>query len=59
MPLGLKEFVRRFCLHLLPERFVKIRQLYGPTRIFLEDSFHLEEEANCNRTNRTRRWNSQ
>jgi hypothetical protein len=25
MSLGLKEFVRRFCLHLLPERFVKIR----------------------------------
>jgi hypothetical protein len=25
MPLDLKEFVRRFCLHLLPERFVKIR----------------------------------
>ena len=28
MCLGLKEFVRRFCLHLLPERFVKIRH-YG------------------------------
>src|SRR5271169_3657458 len=25
MTLGLKEFLRRFCLHLLPERFVKIR----------------------------------
>jgi hypothetical protein len=25
MRLGLQEFVRRFCLHLLPERFVKIR----------------------------------
>ena len=25
MTLALKEFVRRFCLHLLPERFVKIR----------------------------------
>ena len=25
MTLGLGEFVRRFCLHLLPERFVKIR----------------------------------
>ena len=25
MTLGLQEFVRRFCLHLLPERFVKIR----------------------------------
>src|SRR5262249_24057000 len=25
MRLELKEFVRRFCLHLLPERFVKIR----------------------------------
>jgi hypothetical protein len=25
MRLGLKEFVRRFCLHLLPRRFVKIR----------------------------------
>ena len=25
MTLGLREFVRRFCLHLLPERFVKIR----------------------------------
>ena len=25
MVLGLQEFVRRFCLHLLPERFVKIR----------------------------------
>jgi hypothetical protein len=25
MCLELKEFVRRFCLHLLPERFVKIR----------------------------------
>jgi len=25
MPLDLKEFLRRFCLHLLPERFVKIR----------------------------------
>jgi hypothetical protein len=25
MTLELKEFVRRFCLHLLPERFVKIR----------------------------------
>lgn len=25
MPLELKEFVRRFCLHLLPRRFVKIR----------------------------------
>src|SRR5436190_16188213 len=25
MSLALKEFVRRFCLHLLPERFVKIR----------------------------------
>jgi hypothetical protein len=25
MTLGLKEFIRRFCLHLLPERFVKIR----------------------------------
>ena len=25
MPLTLQEFVRRFCLHLLPERFVKIR----------------------------------
>lgn len=25
MTLGLKEFVRRFCLHVLPERFVKIR----------------------------------
>jgi len=28
MTLGLEEFVRRFCLHLLPERFVKIRH-YG------------------------------
>jgi len=28
MTLELKEFVRRFCLHLLPERFVKIRH-YG------------------------------
>ena len=26
--LGLDEFLRRFCLHLLPERFVKIRH-YG------------------------------
>jgi len=25
MTLGLPEFIRRFCLHLLPERFVKIR----------------------------------
>jgi hypothetical protein len=25
MRLELREFVRRFCLHLLPERFVKIR----------------------------------
>ena len=25
MTLGLKEFVRRFCLHLLPRGFVKIR----------------------------------
>lgn len=25
MTLGLQEFLRRFCLHLLPERFVKIR----------------------------------
>jgi hypothetical protein len=25
MTLGVREFVRRFCLHLLPERFVKIR----------------------------------
>jgi hypothetical protein len=28
MTLGLDEFLRRFCLHLLPERFVKIRH-YG------------------------------
>lgn len=28
MTLELQEFVRRFCLHLLPERFVKIRH-YG------------------------------
>lgn len=28
MPLGLDEFLRRFCLHILPERFVKIRH-YG------------------------------
>lgn len=28
MTLGLDEFVRRFCLHVLPERFVKIRH-YG------------------------------
>jgi hypothetical protein len=28
MTLGLQEFVRRFCLHVLPERFVKIRH-YG------------------------------
>ena len=28
MSLGLDEFLRRFCLHLLPERFVKIRH-YG------------------------------
>jgi hypothetical protein len=28
MTLGLAEFVRRFCLHVLPERFVKIRH-YG------------------------------
>jgi len=28
MTLGLAEFLRRFCLHLLPERFVKIRH-YG------------------------------
>src|ERR1041385_5920820 len=28
MTLGLEEFVRRFCLHVLPERFVKIRH-YG------------------------------
>jgi hypothetical protein len=28
MTLGIEEFVRRFCLHLLPERFVKIRH-YG------------------------------
>ena len=28
MTLGVTEFVRRFCLHLLPERFVKIRH-YG------------------------------
>ena len=28
MTLGVAEFVRRFCLHLLPERFVKIRH-YG------------------------------
>ena len=28
MTLALPEFVRRFCLHLLPERFVKIRH-YG------------------------------
>ena len=28
MTLGLAEFIRRFCLHLLPERFVKIRH-YG------------------------------
>ena len=28
MRLSLEEFVRRFCLHLLPERFVKIRH-YG------------------------------
>ncbi len=28
MSLGLVEFLRRFCLHLLPERFVKIRH-YG------------------------------
>jgi len=28
MTLSLKEFLRRFCLHLLPERFVKIRH-YG------------------------------
>jgi hypothetical protein len=28
MTLALAEFVRRFCLHLLPERFVKIRH-YG------------------------------
>jgi hypothetical protein len=28
MTLSLEEFVRRFCLHLLPERFVKIRH-YG------------------------------
>ena len=28
MSLGLDEFLRRFCLHILPERFVKIRH-YG------------------------------
>lgn len=28
MTLGLEEFIRRFCLHILPERFVKIRH-YG------------------------------
>jgi len=28
MPLGLSEFLRRFCLHILPPRFVKIRN-YG------------------------------
>ena len=28
MTLGLDEFLRRFCLHFLPERFVKIRH-YG------------------------------
>jgi len=28
MTLGIEEFVRRFCLHILPERFVKIRH-YG------------------------------
>ena len=28
MTLALAEFVRRFCLHVLPERFVKIRH-YG------------------------------
>lgn len=28
MTLGLEEFLRRFCLHILPERFVKIRH-YG------------------------------
>lgn len=28
MTLGIEEFVRRFCLHVLPERFVKIRH-YG------------------------------
>jgi Putative transposase/Transposase zinc-binding domain len=28
MSLGIQEFVRRFCLHVLPERFVKIRH-YG------------------------------
>ncbi|MGN6555353.1 MAG: transposase [Verrucomicrobiota bacterium] len=29
MTLAIEEFTRRFCLHLLPERFVKIRH-YGP-----------------------------